>query len=83
MQGGNYDRATGSRCDIFGYKQEQSKKTKNVTQKNENEHTQIDVTRGFTQQKQTSTKRATKIIKKSYNKAKEQAGIIIIIISRL
>ena len=83
IQGGNDARATGSRCDMVEYKQGQSKKTNNAPPKNENEHAQIDVTHWFTQQKKTSTKRVTKNIKKSYNKAKEQAGIRIITIKRL
>ena len=41
----------GARYDMNVYKQEQSRKTNNGPQKNENEHAQIDVTRWFAQQK--------------------------------
>ena len=60
IQRGNNGRATGSRCDIVDYKQEQRKKTNNALRKNENEHVQIDVTRWFTQPKKQSLNRAKK-----------------------
>ena len=53
------------------YKQEQSRKTNNGPQKNENEHAQIDVTRWVVHQKKTSTKRGKKTSNKSFIKEKK------------
>ena len=49
---------------MFGYKQEQSKKTNNAPPKNENEHAKIDVTRWFVQQKKQVQNEPQKSIRK-------------------
>ena len=72
IQGGNDGRATGSRCDMIEYKQEQSKKTNNVPQKNENEHAQIDATHWFTQQTKQAQNESQKTSRKATTRQKNK-----------
>ena len=60
-----------------------AKKQTTALKKTENEHAQIVAARCFVQQKKASKKRAKRIIKKRYNKAKEKTDSRIITIKRL
>ena len=65
----------GARYDMNVYKQDQSRKTNNGPQKNENEHAQIDVTRWFAQQKMQARNKPKKTSRKAttrQNKSRQQ-----------